>query len=359
LQDIEGLEGYYDALDASSLFTDTARTTPVTAHGNSVKGWKDLTGLGHHLSEATVPPTFAGYVLAVGHDVNNGNFETLGAGGGDTFASWVETVANASTVTAVAGFTGTYAAKLIRDLAGDACRIDILSGLVVGDLYRIRLTARLTNAGTVFYVGDSSGSATITPGHNNWAEYTIYRVATATTFRINTQGSAGTTLEIDDVLVERIQGVEFDGTQYIRSAGFTLAQPLTRVSVMAQMSWAVGDAMLSAVGAECRLYQRTATPRLTMNAGANGPTTTNLAVETLAQVTEVYNGASSELFVNGTSQGTGNVGSNAPGGVGLGANDDGSGTGNVLVCAHAVFNRVLTSKERVFAEQQLAKRWRL
>lgn len=47
------LKGWYAAWDPTTLFTDTARTTPVSADGNAVAGWADKSGNGNHLQQAT------------------------------------------------------------------------------------------------------------------------------------------------------------------------------------------------------------------------------------------------------------------------------------------------------------------
>ncbi|HEY9819101.1 MAG TPA: hypothetical protein V6D20_25310 [Candidatus Obscuribacterales bacterium] len=50
--------GLYDPSDLSTLWQDTAATTPVTADGQVVRRMDDLSGNANHMTEATNPPVY-------------------------------------------------------------------------------------------------------------------------------------------------------------------------------------------------------------------------------------------------------------------------------------------------------------
>lgn len=51
--DVAGLALWLDAADLATLFTDSARTTPVASSGDPVGGWADKSGNGRHVGQAT------------------------------------------------------------------------------------------------------------------------------------------------------------------------------------------------------------------------------------------------------------------------------------------------------------------
>jgi hypothetical protein len=141
---ISGLAAWYDFSDASTLYTDTGLTTPVSADAQTIKGIADKSGNGVSLTGASSPLT---YKL----NIQNGKSATLSAG----TASWPT-----GTLTQAQPFTGFIAARTVYSagVVAEAILSDSSSGftwqyrpeLVAGQTVQ-RLAAGSALAGTFDY----------------------------------------------------------------------------------------------------------------------------------------------------------------------------------------------------------------
>lgn len=135
----------------------------------------------------------------------NGNFETLGGGGADAFASWTETVAGTTTITVETGadkYAGTNSAKLMIDASNSTASLS-QGGLVIGKRYRATFYAKC-DSGTPSIATDAAAvAANVTSTLTNvWTQYTWEFVATSSTFNIKRNSAANRTIWIDEVVLE-------------------------------------------------------------------------------------------------------------------------------------------------------------
>lgn len=151
--------------------------------------------------------------------------------------------------------------------------------------------------------------------------------------------------------------LEFDGVDDYLRALFTVTQPWDRVSAIQQISWANLDRVFGSgnTGNGGNLWQRNPTPELAMDFdGTDPPINAGATVGTNAVVTERWNGASSQIAVNGGAYDTGTCVTTAPGGITLGATDLGARFGNVRIYGVIMIDRALTAGEIIDSREYLA-----
>ncbi len=139
----------------------------------------------------------------------------------------------------------------------------------------------------------------------------------------------------------------FDSVDDFLQGTFTLNQPATLISLLRVVTWTgnryVHDGRNADTGA---LYMQTATPRVTLYCGSNGPTTTDLTLGSNHVLTEIINGASSKIAVDNGSYATGSPGAANPGGLTVGGTGGTGGFTTEILWFGAVFiGRVLTDPE--------------
>ncbi|MEI8143090.1 MAG: fibronectin type III domain-containing protein [Candidatus Berkelbacteria bacterium] len=137
----------------------------------------------------------------------NGGFETLGAGGADVFATWIETRAGLSTINAEtsAPYSGTYAARFDFDAAAQGASLAQNGGLVTGKKYKVTFYGKASGTGVVIRVGDSNtGYSTVTLT-TSYAQYTVYFTATNGNFYITgNSGYISKSVFLDNVTIESV-----------------------------------------------------------------------------------------------------------------------------------------------------------
>jgi hypothetical protein len=132
--------------------------------------------------------------------VPNSDFETIGGGGADVFASWAETVSGSSTITVetTSVSTGTKSCALNIDSSNSLAQISSPGILTVGSLYRCIFNARASATGAVLIVGRNTGGVGVALS-TTWQSYTMDFVADTTGLIIKRSNSTSKTMYIDTV----------------------------------------------------------------------------------------------------------------------------------------------------------------
>ncbi len=142
-------------------------------------------------------------------------------------------------------------------------------------------------------------------------------------------------------------GILFDGSDdFLSLTGQTLNQPLTVYLLMKQVTWSANDRFFSGTGATVIISQTTSTPTISLNAGSAAAANNNLVVDTYGVVAAVFNGASSRIQVNYTTETTGNAGANNATGYAIGATTAGASASNIEVMGIGVFTTAHAQRKR-------------
>jgi hypothetical protein len=153
--------------------------------------------------------------------------------------------------------------------------------------------------------------------------------------------------------------ITFDGSNDNMTAAFTLAQPFTIFMVFRQVTWtSTRDLHDGITTADSMLLQQfTTTPNLRMFGGGSLTGANTLAVNTFGLITEVWNGASSEIQLTDSAPITGNAGAAAPGGITLGSRQTSTAPANIGVAELVIMAATATTAERAGFRSYVASRY--
>ena len=178
---ISGLVAWYDFSDAATLFTNSARTTPVASDGDAIGGVTDKSGNGKHLSASgTARPLYKTNVF-------NSKSSCLFDGTNDYFTNAI-TQAQPFTVIMVAkntsnsgdrGYWGDGSTRwanlgstnnaLMRFKLGTEI-LNLFSDMVTNTNYILEWIA---NGAASFGIRNGTSSATVNPGTDIWNTSTV------------------------------------------------------------------------------------------------------------------------------------------------------------------------------------------
>lgn len=147
--------------------------------------------------------------------------------------------------------------------------------------------------------------------------------------------------------INGLPAITFDGVNDRMAAAFALSQPITLFLVARQPTWTVNDDICdgAALADSMLIQQFGVSPELRIFAGASLAPNANWPVATFALLTATFNGASSSLQVNSTAALTGNAGTAIPGGLTLGARQNGVVPANVDIAEAFIMAAVPTAGE--------------
>lgn len=201
------------------------------------------------------------------------------------------------------------------------------------------------------FTESSSNAATVTI---NTSGATGARIAGARDMYQGTVGSQPTYSLANRTLT-------FDGIDdFLKTAAFTLGQPVTLYFVGSQIAWSANLALCDGASADTlRLVQSNLTPEIRMRSGGTEPALSeiNLPLGTRGLIRAVFNGSSASLGKNGDSAITDAVGGSTPGGFTLAARHDGGGPSNITVNEIAIYNTAHTAAQQAQFWRYAKRKW--
>ena len=226
------------------------------------------------------------------------------------------------------------------------------------------VTVGATNSGTDGYLSgkvkrvriyngirESGGTLAVDFDPSRWTSGTTFTASTGETWTINSTGSKPAQI------VDR-PSLLFDGSaHYMKCSAFTLNQPETVYLVAKQVTWGnrylhdgnAGDSMV--------LFQNTASPQLALYAGSFSSNNSNATLGSKVVIAELFNGASSALRVNLTTEVTGNVGAANAGGFTLAENAGGASRANIQAYEALIYNVAHDAATRANIIRALMAKW--
>lgn len=140
----------------------------------------------------------------------------------------------------------------------------------------------------------------------------------------------------------------FDGADnYLKTAAFTLNQPISYFALIRQDGYTAGDAIVDGnTSATVLIQQQSSTPQVRIYAGAPTASSADLAIGTWGVVAAVFNGASSVLRVNNNADITGDTGAQNAGAITLGSTGGNSAHSAVSLKEFVAYNAALTDAQR-------------
>jgi len=167
---------------------------------------------------------------------------------------------------------------------------------------------------------------------SRWSSGTTLTASTGETWTINGTGAKPAQI------VDR-PSLLFDGAAHkMATADFGLVQPYARILVARTPTHTVGDVLADGLTLNTgALRQTTASPKLSINAGASA-CETSMTLGAWKVITAVVNGASSSLRENLGTPTTGDVGAGNPGGLMIGADGGGANYGNLQYTDELIYS---------------------